>query len=375
MYAGQRSGRRIRLIGRSWNDVTRELEDRLNADLDANAPGSVPSGAFTGALPPVVENNTGLGGVVGNPSNGWLPGDSNYIVKRYVRAYQDGLEIGTRNAYNFADGLVVTDEGGTLDRIKVSAANLGAADLGEVTELCRASWHLDETSGVRYDSIGKSHMTDDGIAGVVAGQIGNAADFNGTAKHLFTANNSVLDIGDQSMTLAAWYKPHAHPVGDQYRIVGTDNGGVGFWLWHTNFLPNENIALYWHGVAVAAGTLYLNIELDVWYLIVAWRDKDAGEIGIAAYSQRVIDTFGDFYNGYVYTDVDATGAATGQPFEIGAAAGKYINGSVDAVHFFPGVVLTRAQRNLLWNGGLGRQLAIPAYVEDVEVLTRQMALL
>jgi hypothetical protein len=127
-------------------------------------------------------------------------------------------------------------------------------------------WRLDEVSGMRYDSRGAFHLTDNGAVDSVAGKWNLAADILGNS--LIAAPASGMDMGaiGNGATWAVWFRKSSLPVND------------GAWIFSSNaFLPAFNIYVTLPGfveaqvrgsngaVMVAGASSYGSVCDDVWH--------------------------------------------------------------------------------------------------------------
>ena len=141
----------IRLVGRPWNDVTRELQDLLSVLLAASDNGLPPGAGDTD--PTTIEPDDTAD--PGDQTSGWAPIDHVHAIataaasglananaegtstsfsradhthKRDVRVKLEGSDIGTRNCLNFLDSSTVnitaTDDSGN-DEVEITAAVIG----------------------------------------------------------------------------------------------------------------------------------------------------------------------------------------------------------------------------------------------------------
>lgn len=98
-----------------------------------------------------------------------------------------------------------------------------------------AWWHLNQPSGIRYDSVGSNHLTDVNTVGVADGKIGRAADFEAdNLEYLNLVDNAdVSPTG--SFTWSCWV--NAETLSSNGPIIGKDGSGQRSYLLTTSLAP------------------------------------------------------------------------------------------------------------------------------------------
>lgn len=101
----------------------------------------------------------------------------------------------------------------------------------------KAIWHLDETSGTRYDSKGANNLTDNNTVGQANGLVGKCADFERDNQESFKINdNDDVSMGNFDWTIELLFKLETNGIvqhlirkdddktGREYMVqLGTDN--------------------------------------------------------------------------------------------------------------------------------------------------------
>ncbi len=220
-------------------------------------------------------------------------------------------------------------------------------------------WKMDETSGVRVDSVTASgnDLTDNNTVTSAAGKVGNTAVFTrANAEWLSRADNVSLSTGDIDFTFAGWVSLTSKP----------STGGVGMGIvgkWNTGVAEREHL-IYWDEtldrflfVVSANGTTSAFVKADTlgapvigtFYFVVGWHDATANTINIQANA------------GTVDSVAHSTGVRDGASnLTIGAYAGvdgtplaaTDLDGRVDELGFWKRV-LTSTERTNLYNAGTG----------------------
>lgn len=210
-----------------------------------------------------------------------------------------------------------------------------------------AYWRLDEASGVRYDSAGINHLTDNNTVTQAAGKIGNSAQFvTANSETLSVADNTALSMGDIDFTIAAWVyldnKSVSRDIGGKWGASGQfeylleyDQSSDRFrWI-----VSNDGTA-----AVVVSATTFGSPSISTWYFIVAYHDSAGNVIGI-----KVNDGAAD-------TTAHTTGVFNGtSAFVLGgrSSGSAYHSGRLDetgvARRFLSGAEMTE-----LYNAGAGK---------------------
>ncbi len=204
---------------------------------------------------------------------------------------------------------------------------------GDLTDSLVACWDMDEASGVRYDSWGDHHLTDNNTVGAVAGLVGGAAAFDAyNREFLSLAHSSDLFVGDRFAVYAivdidlselstADIIQIVGVYGEQRLVVAkSEMWGYGVYDGRWNY----SIAPYTAGWHILTGLYNGN---DV-ILVVDGQPADAERSAIPA------ETDNPLYVGY-------------------APDAGYISGSVDTTAVWQRT-LTADERLWLYNDGAGR---------------------
>lgn len=213
-------------------------------------------------------------------------------------------------------------------------------------------WSLDETSGVRYDSHGSNHLSDNNTVDYAAGVVGNAADFEATNyEYLSHASNADLSTGDIDFTLALFV--NFETKNNYARILSKENVGVGkeYSLLYYADLDQIGFAVYNSAsaeIATVRSSSFGSLSLGTYYYVIAWHNAGANTINLQVNDGPVnsISTGGQ------------SPANLGQPVIFG---GRLIAGSISTVHdglldevVFYKKVLSADERTWLYNAGAGR---------------------
>jgi hypothetical protein len=212
-------------------------------------------------------------------------------------------------------------------------------------------WALDEASGAtRADSHGSNDLTDNNTVGQGTGNVyANAADFDRSSSEyldIADAAQSGLDItGD--MTILAWVNAESltdyDTILSKWRNTGNDRAFV---------LSRYTAAGYWSFDLSSDGanrtqlTLSNSPSTSTWYLIAAWHDGTANEMGMS------------INNGTPQTKAHTGGIFnSSQPFYVGTSfyntAFLYCwDGLIGPVSIY-NRVLTASEITSLYNSGNG----------------------
>lgn len=206
-------------------------------------------------------------------------------------------------------------------------------------------WKLDETSGVRYDSVTTSanDLTDNNTVGSAAGMRNNAASFvAANSEYLSHATPSAI-VGDGTVdwTFAAWINGGSDFNDEHIINCGSADEGPAVFLFQAGVGDHK---LYVWGPSapfVSVGDLR-----DIWVLVF-------GEF-VAATATFRAQAVGTASNSGVWT----TGVVVPTPnpafFNLGRSPtyGRYFGGFMDEVAIWSRV-LTAGERTALYNAGAG----------------------
>lgn len=186
-----------------------------------------------------------------------------------------------------------------------------------------AWWSLDETGGVRNDSHGANHLTDNNTVTSVTGKHGNAADFvSAQSEYLSVADNVSLSAGNVDYTICGWI--YLKNKSDNHRFASKWTAGTNNRSWQLSYstiLDTFSFQISSNGTDVVSiwATNFGSPSISTWYFICAWHDATADTINIqvnngktnsAAHSAGMYDDNGAFLIGAsfvspstVYTDM------------------------------------------------------------------------
>ena len=204
-----------------------------------------------------------------------------------------------------------------------------------------AHWRLDEASGVRSDSHGANHLTDNNTVGQDTGKLGSAAWFVATNEEsLSIADNAALSMGDLDFTIAGWV----------YFTTLAFGGVLGKW----SPGPIQEYLLYFDGTnlrfhvsANGSSNVFITnshaISAGTWYFFVAWHDSVANTINLSINNNTpaTLSHAAGVFNGAATFSLDRN--------EEGLA---WLNGRLDSVSIWKRV-LTPTERTQLYNAGNG----------------------
>jgi hypothetical protein len=209
-------------------------------------------------------------------------------------------------------------------------------------------WALTEASGTRADSHGTNDLADNSTVASGSGFGGNVADFElNFAEFLDHADNADLSTGDIDFTLAAWVNLESKDAFADQVIIGKASavpvqeymlrydGGQDRFRWIVLDSSNSVGSVTFSATTPSTGT---------WYLVVAWHDAAANQIGISVNA------------GTAATTSWTTGVRDGAgEFALGREGGRntdYFDGLMWGASLWKRV-LTSQERTDLYNGGAG----------------------
>jgi hypothetical protein len=210
-----------------------------------------------------------------------------------------------------------------------------------------AFYKMDEPAGMRLDSYGSNHLTDNNTVTQAVGKVGAAAQFTAAnSEYLSAADSAALSTGDVDFTFCVWV--YADSFGSTRIILAKSNGATS-----GEFFLGYNSAANRFRFAIENGATFVTVDANVlgapstatWYFIVAWYDTTANTVNIQV------------NNGTANSA--ATGATvpadTAVAFTVGSTSvpDLYWDGRVDGLGFWKRV-LTAAERTELYNGGAGK---------------------
>lgn len=226
-----------------------------------------------------------------------------------------------------------------------------------------AYWKLDEESGTRNDSVGTSHLTDNGTVTSVAGKSNLAASFlAANQEYLSVDDNAALSMGDIDFTITGWFKLGTTGLVDivgKYNNYGTANREYS--IYHNNsggkltFVVSSNGTTAATVVANNFGTL----SVDTWYFFAAVHDSVNNQIRLSV-NAGTADVYA--YSGGVLNG--------NSPFIIGAlpAASRYATGAIDEIGVWKRA-LTSQEISDLYNSGNGLAYPFGETLGTISLLT------
>lgn len=124
------------------------------------------------------------------------------------------------------------------------------ADIVGTLDNIAAHWKLEEASGTRFDETANGYdLTDTGSVAQITGALGNAADYNGTVKHLDLSTNSdfLFDTASPAhgISCSFWFSMN-DLVGVQTLISKWDNGSGTFKQEYILYANGSNLVLGIH---------------------------------------------------------------------------------------------------------------------------------
>lgn len=213
-------------------------------------------------------------------------------------------------------------------------------------------WKMNEASTTtRVDSAGGNSLLEGGGSGVtqVAGKIGNAGGFDGSANFLKHSSNARLQTGDIDFTVSAWV--YLGNKSAKQIIVSKDDSTSGNREFNLDY---DNSSDRFEFVCFTATDSFQNVVANslgspstaTWYFVTGWHDVVAQTINIQINGGAVDSVF-------LGAALQAAGSAE---FRVGAraysGAENYLTGRIDEVGFWKRV-LTSAERAALYRSGTG----------------------
>lgn len=212
-------------------------------------------------------------------------------------------------------------------------------------------WKLNEVSGIRYDSYGSNHLTDNNTVGYGTGVIDGAADFVvGNAEYLSCVSDVGLVGGNRDFTFTGWiYIVNKAVLSGRHAITkGTANTVAGI---EYRFLfdgPSDRYEWFVsNGVnttTVSANSLGSPTE-NTWYFFVIDHNRGSNTISV------------QFNNGTIDSAAHTYGCqSTAGPLLIGSRPGTpgvYWDGMMDSLTRWNRLLNSR-ERTELYNLGRGR---------------------
>lgn len=225
--------------------------------------------------------------------------------------------------------------------------------LASKSPLAVVNWRLDEASGVAFDAIGTSQLSDHNTVGSATGKLFNLARqfVRANEEGLVVADNADLSGGDIPWMIRLWAKVASYPTvtGSAvlvYKWDSSDGGcewGIGMLADGTVFFVVSTTGNDIDAVFVGGGGD--PIALDTWTLIHAWHDPTNNKIYISLNDSEPLETA--FSTGIF--DGDA-------PVSVGwnsTNTFQYFDGQLQDVIILKGGYLDAGERTADYNGGAG----------------------
>lgn len=222
--------------------------------------------------------------------------------------------------------------------------------LSDAVPFAVAHWALDEASGTRVDSINGYDLTDNNTVGSATGLFGNAADFEeGNSESLNRSTDDAdLSGGDVKLFFRAWVKIESLTSFNGILSSWGSDGNRSYTLFVNTTSNRFVFTVTPDGAQSSAVDLPANNfgapSAGVWYLIHAWHDSVANEIGISV------------NGGTADTVSHSTGVFNGtEPFALGVlgTGSLYWDGLIEDVVVLRGYVLDATERTADYNSGAG----------------------
>lgn len=217
-------------------------------------------------------------------------------------------------------------------------------------------WDLSESDGVRYDSFGTNHLTDNNIVTQIQGIAASAcidenfaAGFTSTSsQYLSVADNATLRVADIDFSFAAWV--YLSTLGSERYILGKYDVNIPS-LEYLLYIKTDNKFHFLVDDGITGNIVDSTataVVANTWHLVVGWHDSTLNTINIQ------VD--GGTVNTKAHTAIATTGTAgfriSSQPLING-----FWNGRIDGVGFWKGHVLDATERTTLFNNGKGLKYA------------------
>ncbi len=287
--------------------------------------------------------------VLGSAYDGMPLAVSTPVSARYLRFYKCAPES------SFSCGWWGVGEIKVNDQAFANAPVSTPAPPSSLSSGLAAYWKLEESSGVRHDSIGSSSLSDAyGNVAQGAGKVNNAASFGGSGV-LYANDGSALIVAGSSFTLAGWVKLNAKTSDGS--IAGRwGTSGAEYLIFYRSSADRFECDLngyYNNGAGSVFADNFGSPQTGMWYFVACWYDTTNGMMGISV-------------NGSANTKAYSGGVPyTGETFRVGCmGAGHCLTGGVDELGLWDRV-LSAAELSVLQGGctylfnGCGAATATP----------------
>lgn len=212
-------------------------------------------------------------------------------------------------------------------------------------------WEFDETNGIRYDRHTGHHFPQVGFIEGTTGKFVNGLPIASSANHLeidATTSSHQLAFGDVPFTVVSWVKRTATGVANQV-VIGRYASTTRSWFLGVESAGQTAFAAALtnttHTTANYPGETVSRVDGSTWIMTAGYHDPTANTI---AASLDGLHWFAEAHSGGVY-NANTVDIRVG----IDAADTNIFSGVIDQTAVF-NRVLTRAEKDWLWNYGEGR---------------------
>jgi hypothetical protein len=161
----------------------------------------------------------------------------------------------------------------------------------DITTICDglvSSWKMDETQGIRFDSVGTNDLLPVGIidyeflgTDFLGNDYGNAAVFTNSVQqtnYLYCQSNTTLQTLNKSWTVAGWLYFAGIDLGRPPCFAGKSNGGTN-WEWDLRYQPVSGQWVFRVMDQANSGAKEVRLDLAAsggdWHFVEAWVDSSA----------------------------------------------------------------------------------------------------
>jgi len=227
--------------------------------------------------------------------------------------------------------------------------NFGISASALLTSLV-SYWKIDETSGVRNDSYGTNHLTDNNTVTYNPGVVSNAGQFTAANNEtLSIANNATLSVQGLDFTISLWTYLDSMPTLNSNRyLIGKNVGNTDYSIYlNMTAGGTERFAFLMGNTASGSPTLLANTfgtpSNSVWYHVLCEYNTSTKKMKII-----INNTYSDEGN-------NINGSTTGSgTFRVGGVSGggSVWDGRIDEIGFWKRL-LTDSEKSALYNNGAG----------------------
>lgn len=215
-----------------------------------------------------------------------------------------------------------------------------------------AFYKLEETTGsTRQSEFGSYPLTDNGTVAQGTGKVNNCADFVAASSQFLNSTNAIFHPGNADYSFCGWVK--FSNVATTQWVFGIDDTVLGreYLLGVSNLGANrlEFITFDAGGQESVVADDFGDLVNNTWYFFCCGYDSGLGK--------GFISVNGGYRN--TVTVANGPTAGTADFYLSGrylAAAHNYLTGSVDALGYWKGHALTRAEELYMYNYGAGLEL-------------------